>query len=135
MVYGERGTGSVAVGCPFEPAQVTDYRVENVLRASELHRQSMAQVPALLLPGGELVTERHHDLADAHFRPRARRPRRSVAAAAAFLRWMAFVSSAIYALLGAGFPRGAGEGSAAQAGVKAGLNARIAHGWGSWKQA
>ena len=60
----------------------------------------MRQVPAMLLPNGELMTESAAILiwlADSH--PEARlAPTMAAHARPAFLRWMAFVSSAIYAL-------------------------------------
>ena len=133
VVYGERGTGSVAVEAALTLLGA-DYRVENV---PEEHLGSipnpMAQVPALLLPGGELVTESAAILiwlADAH--PAARlAPAIDSPLRPAFLRWMAFVSSAIYAHYWArDFPSRLVKDPAAQVEVKASLNARIAHGWG-----
>lgn len=133
VVYGERGTGSVAVEAALTLLGA-DYRVENVPE-EQLGSipNPMAQVPALLLPGGELVTESAAILvwlADAH--PAARlAPAIDSPLRPAFLRWMAFVSSAIYAHYWArDFPSRLVKDPAAQVEVKASLNARIAHGWG-----
>jgi GST-like protein len=132
VVYGERGTGSVAVEATLTLLGV-DYRVENVPE-TQLGSipNPMAQVPALMLPGGELMTESAGILiwlADAHpaahLAPAIDSPLRP-----AFLRWMAFVSAAIYAHYWArDFPVRVVKDPAAQAEVKASLNARIAHGW------
>ena len=133
VVYGERGTGSVAVEAALTLLGA-DYRVENVPEAKlGAIPNPMAQVPALLLPGGELMTESAAILiwlADAHpaarLAPAAQSPLRP-----AFLRWMAFVSSAIYAHYWArDVPVRVVKDPAAQAEVKVNLNARIAHGWG-----
>jgi GST-like protein len=133
VVYGNRGTGSVAVEAALTLAGV-DYRVENVTeeRLGSIPNP-LAQVPALQLPSGELITESLAILiwlADAH--PVARlSPATASPLRPAFLRWMAFVSSAIYAHYWArDFPVRLVQDAGAQAEVKASLNARIAHGWG-----
>ncbi len=107
VVYGARGSGSVAVeaaltliGQPYElveaPTYDPDQRADGdrVLAANPLR-----QVPALLTPGGEALTESAAILiwlaeqhAEARLAPAAGDPARG-----AFLRWMVFVSSAIYA--------------------------------------
>ncbi|MDB5479924.1 MAG: glutathione S-transferase [Caulobacteraceae bacterium] len=132
VVYGERGTGSVAVEAALTLLGA-DYRVENVPeeRLGAIPNP-MAQVPALLLPSGELMTESAAILiwlADAH-------PAASLAPAVdsplrpAFLRWMAFVSAAIYAHYWArDAPSRLVKDPAGQAEVKGSLEARIAHGW------
>ena len=133
VVYGERGTGSVAVEAALTLLGA-GYRVENVPEAQlGSIPNPMAQVPALVLPGGELMTESAAILiwlADAH--PASRlAPAVDAPLRPAFLRWMAFVSSAIYAHYWArDFPVRVVKDPAAQAEVKASLNARIAHGWG-----
>jgi GST-like protein len=132
VVYGEAGTGSVAVEATLTLLGA-DYRVENVPEAQlGAIPNPMAQVPALVLPSGELMTESAAILiwlADAYptarLAPAIDSPLRPV-----FLRWMAFVSSAIYAHYWArDFPVRLVKEPAAQAEVKASLNARIAHGW------
>src|SRR5579859_13700 len=133
VVYGEQGTGSVAVEAVLTLLGA-DYRVENVPEAQlGSIPNPLAQVPALLAPSGELMTDSAAILiwlADAHpaagLAPAADSPLR-----AAFLRWMAFVSSAIYAHYWArDVPSRLVKDAAAQAEVKASLEARIAHGWG-----
>ncbi len=100
VVYGAAGTGSVPVeaaltllGLPYRVVEA--FGDDPALYAAN----PMRQVPALILPGGELMTESAAILtwlADSH--PEARMaPTMAAAARPAFLRWMAFVSSAIYA--------------------------------------
>jgi GST-like protein len=133
IVYGERGAGSVAVEATLTLLGA-DYRVENVPEAQlGSIPNPMAQVPALLLPGGELMTESAAILtwlADGH--PAARlSPAVDSPLRPAFLRWMAFVSAAIYAHYWArDVPARLVKDPAAQAEVKASLAARIAHAWG-----
>jgi GST-like protein len=106
IVYGSPGSGSV----PVEAALTligASYEVigESVLRdvahnPAVLKVNPLGQVPALVLPGGEVMTEsaailiwladRYPDAALAPAPTDQRRP--------AFLRWMAYVSSAIYGL-------------------------------------
>jgi GST-like protein len=101
VVYGAQGTGSVPVeatltllGLPYRVVEA--YGDDPTLYAAN----PMRQVPALILPGGALMTESSSILiwlADSH--PEARlSPTMASHARPAFLRWMAFVSSAIYAL-------------------------------------
>jgi GST-like protein len=106
IVHGGTGTGSVAVEAALTLLDLA-YRVEDppslrdpVERARFVAINPMGQLPALILPSGELMTESAAILtwlADSHPRsrlsPSPTSPRR-----AAFLRWMAFVSAAIYAL-------------------------------------
>lgn len=104
-VYAQKGTGSVAI-----EAALTLLGFPYSLRETALAGQGasdafakinpMRQLPALVLPSGELMTESAAILiwlADAFPRsdlgPRIEDPGR-----AAFLQWMAFVSAAIYAL-------------------------------------
>jgi GST-like protein len=104
VVYGRRGTGSVPVeatllllGEPYEVKEAgRDVSVEAIARVNP-----MEQLPALLLPNGELMTESAAiliHLADSHpasrLSPPIDDPRRP-----AFLRWMTFVSAQIYALV------------------------------------
>lgn len=100
MVHGQRGTGSV----PVEAALLLGERYEGVERGPFEDRpagNAMQQVPVLVLPDAELMTESAAILihvADSH--PAARMapalddPRRP-----AFLRWMTYVSAQIYALV------------------------------------
>ncbi len=101
VVYGQAGTGSVPVEAALTlldlPYRVVEaYGDDPALYAAN----PMRQVPALVLPSGELMTESAAILiwlADAH--PEAGlAPTMAAHARPAFLRWMAFVSSAIYAL-------------------------------------
>jgi GST-like protein len=111
VVYGQKGTGSVPVEAtllllgepyevveraPFEDQEAGGPGAEAAARLNPLQ-----QVPALVLPNGELMTESAAiliHLADSH--PAARLspplddPRRP-----AFLRWMTYVSAQIYALV------------------------------------
>jgi GST-like protein len=107
VVYGAAGTGSVPVEAtltlldlPYRVVETTIF-TEGGQDDAQLRRANpMMQVPALVLPGGELMTESSAILtwlADAH--PEARlSPTMAAHARPAFLRWMAFVSNAIYAL-------------------------------------
>jgi GST-like protein len=106
IVYGSPGSGSVPVeaalmliGAPYEVIGETVLR--DVARNPEVLKVNpLGQVPALVLPGGEVLTESaailiwladHHPEAGLAPLPTdGRRP--------AFLRWMAYVSSAIYGL-------------------------------------
>jgi GST-like protein len=101
LVYGAAGTGSVPVeaaltllGLPYRVVEA--FGDDPALYAAN----PMRQVPALILPSGELMTESAAILiwlADSH--PEARMaPTMAAQARPAFLRWMAFVSAAIYAL-------------------------------------
>lgn len=106
IVYGAPGSGSVPIeatlallGLPFRVEEYAPW--ESPERAAELAQVNpMRQVPALLLPSGELMTESAAILiwlADLH--PEAGlAPALTAAARPGFLRWMTFVSSAIYSL-------------------------------------
>ena len=107
VVHGAKGTGSVAVEAALTLLELPYRVVETALfehdraEGGELRKVNpMMQVPALILPGGELMTESSAILtwlADSH--PEARfSPGLAATTRPAFLRWMAFVSSAIYAL-------------------------------------
>lgn len=105
-LYGAAGSGSVAVeaaltllGEPFEVLEAATWEQPEA-RERVAAANPMRQVPALVLPDGEVMTESAAiliDLADRH--PEARLappigdPRRRQ-----FLRWMVYVSSAIYSL-------------------------------------
>ena len=105
-IYGEKGFGSVPVeaaltliGVPYQvvsPSKPFDVSDDAAIAAVNPQRQ----VPALVFPGGEVMTESAAILiwlADRY--PEARlAPPPLHRKRAAFLRWMSFVSSAIYAL-------------------------------------
>jgi GST-like protein len=106
IVHGAAGTGSVMVeavltllGLPYRVVETSLFEGDG--RDPALERVNpMRQVPALILPNRELMTESSAILiwlADEH--PEARlAPTLASAARPAFLRWMAFLSAAIYAL-------------------------------------
>ena len=105
-VFGAVGSGSIPIeatltllGIPYELIEGVTWQDEAARKRVEAVNP-MRQVPALVFPSGEIMTESAAiliHLADAH--PQARLappvgdPRR-----AQYLRWMAYVSSAIYAL-------------------------------------
>ncbi|MEG0818327.1 MAG: glutathione S-transferase family protein [Brevundimonas sp.] len=138
-LYGAAGSGSV----PVEAAMTLiglDYRViEAVTWEGEAERDKVAavnpmrQIPALILPTGEVLTESAAILiwlADAH--PEARLgpsiddPRR-----AQFLRWMSFIPASIYSMFWVRDEpsRLAGDDAAAQAELKQRTLERIADCW------
>ena len=106
IVYGALGSGSVPIeatlsllGIPYRVEECAPW--ESAERAAELARVNpMLQVPALLLPSGELMTESAAILIwladrypDARLAPALTSPARP-----AYLRWMTYVSAAIYSL-------------------------------------
>ncbi len=101
MVYGQKGTGSVPVEATLlllgEPYEV----VERGPAEDRPAGNPMQQVPVLVLPDGELMTESAAiliHLADSH--PAARMsPAPDDPCRPAFLRWMTYVSAQIYALV------------------------------------
>jgi GST-like protein len=105
-IYGAKGSGSVAVeaaltliGLPYEVVERAP--LKEVAENEAVNRVNpLRQVPTLVLPGGEVITESAAMLIwladrypDADLAPPPLHRRR-----AAYLRWMTFVSSAIYAL-------------------------------------
>src|SRR5262249_52108394 len=106
IVYGSPGSGSVPVeaalaliGAPYE--MIGETVLQDVAHNPPVSKVNpLRQVPPLVLPGGEVMTEsaailiwladRYPDAALAPAPTDRRRP--------AFLRWMAYVSSAIYGL-------------------------------------
>ena len=106
IVYGSPGSGSVPVeaalsliGASYEV--IGETVVRDVAQNPEVLKiNPLGQVPALVLPGGEVMTESAAILiwlADRH--PEARlAPPPQDARRPAFLRWMAYVSAAIYGL-------------------------------------
>ena len=133
ILYGAPETGSVAVEAALALIGA-DHRIEDVPYDDlQSGPNPLAQVPALRLPTGELMTESLAILiwlADSH--PEARlAPAIDSPARPTFLRWMAFVSAAIYAHYWArDFPARVVTDARAQAEVKTRLEARIAGGWG-----
>lgn len=106
LIYGAVGSGSVPVeaaltliGAPFRVEDIVTYASEEERRRMAPHNP-MRQVPALVTPGGETITEsaailiwlaeRHPD---ARLAPAPGDPRR-----AQFLRWMCFIPASIYSL-------------------------------------
>ncbi|HLK24748.1 MAG TPA: glutathione S-transferase N-terminal domain-containing protein, partial [Caulobacteraceae bacterium] len=101
LVYGKRRTGSVPIEAALTLLGAPYQVVERGPGEDHPAGSAMGQVPVVRLPSGELMTESAAILihvADTH--PRAKLspaiddPRRP-----AFLRWMAFVSAQIYALV------------------------------------
>ena len=104
-IYGAAGTGSVPVEAALtligQPYAVIELHTPIAsFRDQLMSINPMAQVPALILPDGQLMTESSAILiwlAETH--PQARlSPGPMDAARPTFLRWMAYVSAAIYAL-------------------------------------
>ena len=139
-LYGAAGSGSV----PVEAAMTLiglDYRViEAVTWEGEAERDKVAvvnpmrQIPAMITPEGETITESAAILiwlADSHpetrLGPRLDDPRR-----AQFLRWMTFISAAVYSMFWVrDVPsRLVGDDAAAQAEVRLRTAERIAKCWG-----
>ena len=106
LLYGAAASGSVAVEAALTLLDIPFQLVEGETWSSEAARErvaaqnTMRQIPTLVLPGGEVMTESAAILtwlADSH--PAARlSPGPQDPARAQFLRWMFFVSSAIYSL-------------------------------------
>ena len=111
VVYGQKGSGSVPVEAALlllgKPYKVVERAPTEKPAAGDITDEEMArinplqQVPALVLPNGELMTESAAiliHLADshpaAHLSPALDDQRRP-----AFLRWMTYVSAQIYALI------------------------------------
>lgn len=106
VLYGAAASGSVAVEAALTLLQIPFRVIEGATWASEAARRqvgeanAMRQIPTLLLPDGSMLTESAAiliHLAETH--PEAGlAPAVGDPARAQFLRWMVFVSSAIYAL-------------------------------------
>ncbi len=106
ILYGAAASGSVAVEAALTLLDIPFELIEGATWASEAAREQVAptnamrQIPTLVLPDGEVMSESGAILiylADLHpaaaLAPRPDDPRRRQ-----FLRWMFFVSSSIYAL-------------------------------------
>ncbi len=105
-LFGAEASGSIAVEAAMTLLGIPYALVEGATWVEESARERVAplnplrQVPTLVLPGGEVMTETAAiliDLADRHppagLSPAITDPRRRQ-----FLRWMVYVSSEIYAL-------------------------------------
>lgn len=105
-LYGAAASGSVAVEAALTLLNIPFRLVEGATWASEAARKrvggqnAMRQIPTLVLPSGEILTESAAilvHLADLH--PEAKlAPGLAEPSRRQFLRWMFFVSSAIYSL-------------------------------------
>jgi GST-like protein len=138
ILYGAPGSGAVAVEAALELLGVR-YTVHDLSALSDpavsdalAKVNPMRQLPALVLPTGELMTESAAILiwlADNHPLGRLSPPIGSPDRAA-FLRWMAFVSAAIYGLFWIfDDPSRLTDDPAQQALIKARLETRLAHCW------
>ncbi len=105
-VYGARASGSVAVEAALVLLGLPVRLIEGATWAEPQARErvapvnAMRQIPTVVFPGGEVMTESAAiliDLADRHPASRLSPPVDDVRRRP-FLRWMLFVSSAIYAL-------------------------------------
>lgn len=105
-VYGAEGSGSVAVeaaltlvGIPYDLIEGATWEDESACERVAA-ANPMRQIPTLVWPDGEIMTESAAiliDLADRH--PQARlSPAWDDPSRRQFLRWMVYVSSAIYSL-------------------------------------
>lgn len=138
IVYGATGSGSIPIEAALSliglPYRVEDHAPwESPQRASELTCiNPLLQVPALALPSGEIITESAAILiwlADTY--PQARlAPVLTEVTRPVYLRWMTFVSSAIYALYWiSDNPSRVVDRHEEHASVKAHIYERIAHCW------
>jgi GST-like protein len=136
ILYGAEGSGAVAVeaaltlaGLAYEVIEADGDVVDRI--------NPMRQVPALILPSGEVMTESAAILiwlAESHpeagLGPAVGAPER-----ARFLRWMAYVSAQIYALYWLrDEPSRLVEDAGQQAVLKTRAQARIVHCWGEMEQ-
>jgi GST-like protein len=136
ILYGAEGSGAVAVeaaltlaGLAYEVIEADGDVVDRI--------NPMRQVPALILPSGEVMTESAAILiwlAESHpeagLGPAVGAPER-----ARFLRWMAYVSAQIYALYWLrDEPSRLVEDAGQQAVLKTRAQARIAHCWGEMER-
>jgi GST-like protein len=106
-IYGARGSGSVPIeaalrlmGRPYDVVERAPLRLVEPADETAYKINPMRQVPAMVLPGGELMTESAAILIwladrypDARLAPAPLHRKRP-----AFLRWVSFVSAQIYAL-------------------------------------
>ena len=106
VVFGAKGSGSIPVeatltllGLPYEVVEAAAWE-SDAERAKVAKVNPMRQIPALVLPSGEVLTESAAILmwlAEQHpgagLAPEVSSPRR-----AAYLRWMSFLPASIYSL-------------------------------------
>jgi GST-like protein len=106
VVFGAKGSGSIPVeatltllGLPYEVVEAVAWE-SDAERAKVAKVNPMRQIPALVLPSGEVLTESAAILMwlaeqhpEARLAPPVGDPRR-----AAFLRWMSFLPASIYSL-------------------------------------
>ena len=138
VVWGAPGSGSVIVEAALELAGAP-YRLmgsggyEEVTGSDELGRLNpMRQIPAVVLPSGELMTESAAiliHLGEAHpearLAPQPGDPRR-----AQYLRWMAFIAGQIYPMYWVrDVPSRLADGKAAETVIKDRTRERIADCW------
>jgi len=139
VVHGAQGSGSVPVeatltllGLPYEVEEAAPW--QSKAKAAKVGRVNpMRQVPALILPSGEMMTESAAILiwlADGHpkgaLSPALGDPRRPQ-----FLRWMTFVPAAIYSMFWVrDDPSRLAANKAHETVIKARTAERIAQCWG-----
>ena len=138
VVYGAKGGGSVPVeavltllGAPYQVVEAPAWESEEV-RERIAPINPMRQIPALVLPSGEVLTESAAILMwlaeldpQGKLAPPPGDPRR-----AAYLRWMTFIPAAIYSMFWIrDAPSRLAEGEAAIELVKARTLERIAECW------
>ena len=138
VVYGAKGGGSVPVeavltllGLPYQVVEAPAWESEEV-RERIAPINPMRQIPALVLPSGEVLTESAAILMwlaeldpQGKLAPPPGDPRR-----AAYLRWMTFIPAAIYSMFWIrDAPSRLAEGAAAIERIKARTLERIAECW------
>jgi GST-like protein len=143
-VYGAAGSGSVPVEAALTLIGAPYRVVETVTWEGDAERDRVApvnpmqQIPALVTPAGETVTESAAILtwlAEQHpgagLAPLPGEPRR-----AQFLRWMSFIPASIYSMYWVRDEPGrlAGDDPAAQATIRERTADRIAHCWSVMEQ-
>lgn len=137
-LYGAAGSGSVAVEATLDLVGAHYDLIDIPTFESDAQRERMAainpmrQIPALVLPGGELLTESAAILmwlADRH--PEAKLcPAVDDAARAQYLRWMVFLPAAIYPMYWVrDVPSRLAEGAEAERVIRERTIERIAECW------
>jgi GST-like protein len=140
VLYGARGSGAVAVeaalrvaGQPYELIEAYTFGDDAASGDKVLAANPMRQVPALVFPGGETMTESAAILMRiAELHPQARlAPGPDDRTRGRYLRWMSFVSAAIYSLYWVkDEPSRLAPDPAAQGALVERVLARIAECWG-----
>ena len=106
-LYGATASGSIAVEAALTLLGMPYTLIEGATWADPAARErvattnAMRQIPTLVLPGGEVMTESAAilmHLADVHPQARLAPPVQDEPRRRQYLRWMVYVSSAIYAL-------------------------------------